>query len=58
MCYLYEVSVYRILRDRAECLRSFFIRSKDKLKIKKEIIDKKTNNGIIEKSIVLLEEPF
>lgn len=58
MCYLYEVSVYRILRDREECLRSFFIRSKDKLKIKKEIIDKKTNNGIIEQSIVLLEEPF
>lgn len=55
--FIYEVTVYKLFKDRAECIQSFFISSPKLLSIKKENTYIKKLDFILNKNIQLLEAP-
>ena len=55
--FLYEVDVYRIFPDRAECINSKFIHSNKPLKIKKEIIIKRDSISKIITFLTFISAP-
>lgn len=55
--FIYEISVYKIFKDRAECHGSKFIYSNNPITIKKKAIYKRRNNYIIGKFIDWLKAP-
>lgn len=56
--FLYEISIYRIFKNRAECLDSKFITSSKPLKIVKNAIYKRYPNYTLAKFIDWLEAPI
>lgn len=56
--FLYEVSLYKIWRDRAECIDSQFYAAEKPLTIKKETISKKVKDYMLVKYITWLSAPL
>ena len=55
--FLYEISIYRIFKDRAECLGSKFYKLKNPLNIKKKALYKRTSNCVYGKFIDWITAP-
>lgn len=56
--FLYEVSLYKIWKDRAECVGSKFYVANQPLEIKKETISKKVEDYLLVKYITWLAAPL
>lgn len=56
--FLYEVSLYKIWRDRAECTDSQFYAAEKPLTIKKKTISKKVKDYMLVKYITWLSAPL
>lgn len=56
--FLYEVSLYKIWKDRAECIDNQFYIADKPLKIKKETISKKIEDYTLVKYITWLAAPL
>lgn len=56
--FLYEVSLYKIWRDRVECIDSQFYAAEKPLTIKKETISKKVKDYMLVKYITWLSAPL
>lgn len=56
--FLYEVSLYKVWKDRAECIDNQFYIADKPLEIKKEIISKKVEDYMLVKYITWLSAPL
>lgn len=56
--FLYEVSLYKVWKDRAECIDNQFYIADKPLEIKKETISKKIEDYILVKYITWLSAPL
>ena len=56
--FLYEVSLYKVWKDRAECIDNQFYIADKPLEIKKEIISKKVEDYMLVKCITWLSAPL
>lgn len=56
--FLYEVSLYKIWKDRVECIGSKFYIAEKPLKIKKDTISKKVEDYLLVKYITWLSAPL
>lgn len=56
--FLYEVSLYKIWKDRAECIDSQFYIADRPLEVKKETVSKKVKDYVLVKYITWLSAPL